>query len=60
MKRDSSAQFKHCLPTPVGGGGAGRGNLVPRAFPLKKGWDGKSPGDEVEGGGGTAIVIWAI
>ena len=22
-------------------------NLVPRAFPLKNGWGGKSPGDEV-------------
>ena len=26
-----------------------RTNLVPRAFPLKDGWGGKSPGDEVEG-----------
>ena len=32
VKRDSSARFKRCLPTPVGG----------------------------QGGGGTAIVIWAI
>ena len=24
-----------------------RSNLVPRAFPLKNGWEGKSPGDEV-------------
>ena len=31
-------------------GGGGRGNLVPRAFPLKNGRGGKSPGDEVGGG----------
>ena len=24
-----------------------KNNLVPRAFPLKNGWGGKSPGDEV-------------
>ena len=24
-----------------------RSNLVPRAFPLKNGWEGKSPGGEV-------------
>ena len=64
-RSESEERFKRpvqALPSNPGGGrgGAGRGNLVPRAFPLKKGWDGKSPGDEVEGGGGTAIVIWAI
>ena len=28
-------------------------NLVPRAFPLKNGWGGKSPGDEV-------VITWPV
>jgi len=34
----------HCRPIPFS---LPSSNLVPRAFPLKNGWSGKSPGDEV-------------